>query len=136
MLKIPSIKKTTTNLDEESIYFLYQYQIKELKYNNIIYPNLNSAITNILNKLYDYYITDNTILPSIELYDIDNTQTKHLVYLIFKENNLKIYDILTSHFHENYTDINVKFNQILKSIIIYFHNQYELIHKTHENNNY
>ena len=113
-------KKTTTNLDNETYYFLYHIALIQLDKNNILFNKLYDIIHYVLKEI-KVLIDENKIdFNDPHLLKFINHTEYSTIFLTLSENEIKIIDTFKNKINID-PKIKIKRNQIIKTIIIYYY---------------
>lgn len=111
---------TTSNFDEETIYYIYRIQIELLEKYNIIIFNPKKIIDHILQEAFK-------IKNTINYSNKDFIQNIHIQYekVIITYNNSEINKLFIDEINNNlktfFPNVNFKKNQIIKSVIVFYY---------------
>lgn len=111
---------TTSNFDEETIYYIYRIQIELLEKYNIIIFNPKKIIDHILQESFK-------IKNTINYSNKDFIQNIHIQYekVIITYNNSETNKLFIDEINNNlktfFPNVNFKKNQIIKSVIVFYY---------------
>lgn len=122
-----NIKKTTTSLDSETYYFLYQIAIQEAeKEKEVFFTSVTNIISFVIKKYASKEATAN-IENKDFLKLIDKRQKNLTIFISICENDyqfiMNIQKQMMKIYKKENENISVKTNQIFKSLIIDYYNQ-------------
>lgn len=113
-------KKTTTTLDNETHYFLHHIALIKLEKENIFYNKIYDIITLVFNEVS--IMIDKDLIDFKDehlLKNIDNSNNKSIFFILTETHN-KVINAFQNNI-ENSNKLNLKRNQIIKTIVIFYY---------------